>query len=219
MSPPSSSCSVPDWTHVLPCEEPGRLAGSPQAAIPLPPEWGHLTSSLRVTSHFHPGCKDLKGWHSPIHPNIRVWPNPCVFVSYAPSVEPDACMDHWQEGHCEPDREMDQEWSQGFLDKGLFCRPAAEPSCLHINTFQAWITSVSWWMRDLLLSQVSGLFGAERDIKETFHQRETRRHSRLVPFYTLLSHEWGCVTWGYSITEEYAGWKMNTTHLSNARNF
>lgn len=134
--PLSSSCSMLHWAHVVPFRQDGRLAVSPQAADSHLPEWGYLTSSVRVTRHFHKGCKDLKGWHSPIHPDIRVCPNPCVFGSYAPSVEPDAHMDHWQQGHCVSDTEMYQGWSQGSLDKGLFCRPAAEPSCLHINTFR-----------------------------------------------------------------------------------
>lgn len=37
--------------------------------------------------------------------------------------------------------------------------------------------------------------------------------------YALLTHEWGCVIWRYSITGEYAGWKMNTIHLSNASKY
>ena len=106
--PLSSSCSMPDCTHAVPLKQAGKWSGNPQAAIPRPPDWGHLTSSTGITSHFHYGCKDLKGWHSPIHPNIRIWFNPCGFGSYA--VKPDAHMHHWQGGHCVSSTEMYQEW-------------------------------------------------------------------------------------------------------------
>lgn len=90
----------------------------------LQPQSGHLTPSSKGQRSFSPGCKD---------PNIPVRSNPCTPGSYGRSV------------HCVRREEMYQGRSRGFLGmESLIGGLAAEAPRLHINTFQAWVTSVSW---------------------------------------------------------------------------
>lgn len=115
---------MPDWTHAVPWKQAGRLAGSP---YPLPPEWGHLTSRIRVTSRFHGG---VKIWRGDIRPSIHP-------ISGFGLIH--VCLDP-----------MHPHWSQTFtwtIDRRVIVW--AKEKCIRSGAMAFWIKA---WSTDLQLN-------------------------------------------------------------------
>lgn len=134
---PAAPCLI--LATLCPCWQTGSHSWSTDSPLPSMKTLDLLSKGHQSLSL---GCKDLKGWHPPIHRCVRVRPNPSMFGShgarhsYGPLTGGSLCEQHRNGWGMEP----------GLLDKGLLCGPAAEPSCLHINTFKAeWLESADEW--------------------------------------------------------------------------
>lgn len=148
--PPAVSCLTEPMQRPM-----NRLADWHK--VLLQPQSGHLTPAVRVSAPFYRGVKIPISWFG----LIRV----CLDL-----MEP-----RWSQTltwtidrsvHCVRWEEMYQGRSRGFLGtESLIGGPAAEPPRLHINTFQAWVTSVSWEER----------FGVFSGSRGSMVHRETER--------------------------------------------
>lgn len=196
-APPAVSCltepvqrpvnGLADWHKVL-----------------LQPQSGHLTPRSKGQRSFSPGCKD---------PNILVRSNPRMSGSHGTSLEPDAHMDHWQERSlCEARRNVSGKEPWLFRD-GKPDRWTCSWTATFAYQYLSGLSNFSQLRREIwCFLGFSWLFGAPRDRKETFHQQESGRHSRLVPFTHSSTVNRARRD---SVTGEYARRKTNTAHLSD----